>query len=74
MLSSESYVGNFLPGKQFDALIVTLEDDGQQHVDLFEQVPHAFELPRLLEKFILTGDDRNISRVYVNGRLVHTRK
>jgi len=74
VLSSENHVGNFLPGKQFDGLIVSLEDDGHQQVDMFDEVPRSNELSHMLEKFIFTGDDRSILKVFVNGREVHTRR
>lgn len=73
MLSSEAFVGNFVPGKQFDGLIVSMEDDDDQSVDIYEEVPQWYER-HLLEKFVFCGDDRNIMRVFVNGREVHSRK
>ncbi|KAI6252755.1 hypothetical protein MCOR27_002910 [Pyricularia oryzae] len=65
----EKRIGSFEVGKEFDAIWATAapargvqsamtpmeEDDG---------------LRRLFEKFIMTGDDRNILRVYVRGRKV----
>lgn len=65
----EKRIGIFKVGKEFDAIWATAapargvqsamtpmeEDDG---------------LRRLFEKFIMTGDDRNILRVYVRGRQV----
>lgn len=67
-------MGNFVPGKQFDGLIVSMEDDDSQNVDVYEEVPQWYELQHLLEKFVFCGDDRSIKRVFVNGREVHTRK
>lgn len=72
VLSMDDITGNFLPGKQFDGLIVSLEGASQK-LDVFEEVARAAEPATLLEKFIYSGDDRNIRRVYVNGRVVHER-
>ncbi|OAL28781.1 hypothetical protein AYO22_02646 [Fonsecaea multimorphosa] len=59
-------VGNFAPGKAFDALLVDvgLEDDninsnGFEHDDM-----------ALLKKWVFMGDDRSIRKVWVGGRLV----
>lgn len=58
-------IGNFEPGKQFDALVVDvgLKDNinirGWEHDDL-----------ALVKKWVFMGDDRSIRLVYVNGRLV----
>ena len=56
-------IGNFVVGKQFDALVV----------DMTKGVCDCFcdEKPTdLLDKFVQRADDRNIIRVYVNGKLV----
>lgn len=60
-------VGSFAVGKEFDGLeirtigkdagVITIVEDIDTTVDMFE-------------KFIMTGDDRNIARVYVKGRCV----
>lgn len=61
-------VGEFALGKEFDALVIDLRDErGGVNVPLDEND----STQRMLEKFIMTGDDRNIVRVYVKGRLVH---
>ncbi|KAF2009412.1 guanine deaminase [Aaosphaeria arxii CBS 175.79] len=62
-------IGNFAVGKQFDAVLVDM-DSGLGGVNAPFQ---GFDSPRtLFEKFILTGDDRNMLKVFVNGRLVHS--
>lgn len=58
-------VGNFTPGKQFDALIV---DPICEHGPL--DVFHDEDLEESFEKFIFLGDDRNIERVFVSGKEV----
>jgi len=63
----ETEIGNFREGKSFDALVVgTLgEDQG-----IMTMVTEDDKLPTVFEKFVMTGDDRNIVQVYVRGRLV----
>lgn len=61
----ENEIGNFEPGKHFDAIWVTTGSDGAMTVREEDDT-----LRTVFEKFIMTGDDRNISRVYVRGRLV----
>ncbi|XP_043096688.1 guanine deaminase [Puntigrus tetrazona] len=64
-LSLDDQIGNFVVGKDFDALRVNVcIPDGP--IDLFPG-----EGPKvILEKFLNLGDDRNISEVYVAGRQV----
>ncbi|XP_037071795.1 guanine deaminase-like [Pollicipes pollicipes] len=61
-------IGNFEPGKQFDAMLVSLGGDDSD-VDLL--TPHSPD--ELLQKFIYLGDSRDIAKVYVAGREVHSR-
>lgn len=58
-------VGNFMPGKYFDAVVV---DTGSEHgpLDLFD----GEELENAFEKFLFLGDDRNIEKVFVGGKQV----
>ncbi|KAL1407958.1 hypothetical protein Q8F55_004755 [Vanrija albida] len=56
-------VGNFTPGKQFDALWVKPRSPGMW-VDDGEAVGSVFE------KWLFTGDDRDIAAVWVQGRRV----
>ncbi|KAK1240533.1 hypothetical protein MKX07_004561 [Trichoderma sp. CBMAI-0711] len=55
-------VGAFAVGMEFDALVVDLRDEvvGGVNVPLEE----GDEPERMLEKFVMTGDDRNIVRVF----------
>lgn len=57
----EDEVGNFKAGKYFDALIVNMKNPGP--VDVLEQ----YDTETLVQKFLYTGDDRNIKKVYVAG-------
>jgi guanine deaminase len=74
----EDRVGTFTPGKAFDALLVSVRSDAGNPalwgVDLDQalQVEHTTDaqLEIWLERFLFTGDDRNIRRVYVQGRWI----
>ncbi|KAF2135952.1 uncharacterized protein K452DRAFT_292812 [Aplosporella prunicola CBS 121167] len=60
-------VGSFEEGKEFDALeIHTLGPDAGIIADVEEDDSAEY----ILEKFLMTGDDRNIKKVYVRGRTV----
>ncbi|XP_023165121.2 guanine deaminase [Drosophila hydei] len=61
-LALDHITGNFSVGKDFDALLVD--------VSVLEKPHRAFTVDELLEKFIFTGDDRNIKAVFVAGNLV----
>lgn len=75
-------VGSFEVGKQFDAQLIDLESqDSSVHV-FHHQLPQwdAIDLKDSLHRFndiigkwVFTGDNRNVIRVYVNGRLVRFR-
>ncbi|KAI9925290.1 hypothetical protein ASPWEDRAFT_120272 [Aspergillus wentii DTO 134E9] len=65
VMGLEGRVGNFEVGKEFDALVVDVDVDGVMAPVEEEDSPED-----VLEKFLMTGDDRNIGQVYVKGRLV----
>lgn len=58
-------VGNFVPGKKFDALVVDLSLDDNININGFEDDDIS-----LLKKWVFMGDDRSIRKVYVDGKLV----
>jgi guanine deaminase len=62
VLGIEDKVGNFKPGKDFDALVIDplVPDCGFKVYD--SESPSD-----TLEKFLYRGDDRNIRTVYVKG-------
>lgn len=62
-------IGDFQQGKQFDAILVDINDDRRGTTAPLED---SDTLRTILEKFIMTGDDRNIAKVYVAGRLVRS--
>jgi guanine deaminase len=60
-------LGTFAVGKEFDALkISTLEETGA--VSTLIEDDDSIDI--LFEKFLMSGDDRNIASVYVQGRSV----
>lgn len=61
-------IGNFDKGKEFDALEVHMVDLAVRGVNSpIEDGDSAFTI---FEKFLMTGDDRNIVKVFVRGRSV----
>lgn len=60
-------VGNFQVGKAFDAIVVGTLGAEQGIITVVEEND---SLKTVFEKFIMTGDDRNIVKVYVQGRAV----
>ncbi|XP_039302579.1 guanine deaminase [Solenopsis invicta] len=62
-LSIENKVGNFVPGKAFDALIIDVNAKGSL-LDNFRE----YTLKENFQRFLYSGDERNIVAVYVNGR------
>ncbi|KAL3846815.1 hypothetical protein ACJMK2_017769, partial [Sinanodonta woodiana] len=64
-LGLEDKVGNFVVGKEFDALLIDVEAVGSP-LDVFKEDT----LEDVVEKFMYRGDDRNIVAVFVAGRIV----
>ena len=67
MCNLEHKIGNFAPGKEFDALVVSLLPSTAN--------PNVFYTPEdgldtLVERFLFCGDDRNIRQVYVAGKVI----
>lgn len=68
-MAIDNKIGNFAPGKDFDALLVDITT-GPIDFDAISNPPTRAAEDRLLEllqKFIYTGDDRNIKQVFVKG-------
>lgn len=67
-MAIDKTVGNFVPGKDFDALLVDIASDPIDFDDSTMRKKNAEDrLLELLQKFIYTGDDRNIKQVFVRG-------
>jgi guanine deaminase len=73
-MALESKIGNFMIGKSFDALLIDTYagavDEFKLPKILTEKSTEEEKFQKLLEKFIYAGDDRNILKVFVNGREV----
>lgn len=67
VLCLDDQIGNFAVGKEFDAVWVTTTTGLQSTMTPVEEDD---SLRTKFEKFVLTGDDRNITNVYVKGRRV----
>lgn len=65
-LALDNKIGNFVGGKDFDALLV---DVSIIPIDIFDApVEPTDRLLEQLQKFLYTGDDRNIVKVFVAGK------
>lgn len=62
-------IGDFQKGKQFDAVMIDVNDTRR---GVNAPLEESDTLRTMLEKYIMTGDDRNVAQVYVRGRLVHS--
>uniref|UniRef100_A0A1B0D8B1 Amidohydrolase-related domain-containing protein n=1 Tax=Phlebotomus papatasi TaxID=29031 RepID=A0A1B0D8B1_PHLPP len=71
-LNLSQKIGNFEVGKEFDALLIDIDVDPidvyTPNVEGIKDKPENLE--ERIQKFIYTGDDRNISRVFVKGKPV----
>ncbi|KAF8602173.1 guanine deaminase [Ceratobasidium sp. AG-I] len=68
-----SQIGSIEPGKEFDAIWVSVRSDvGTPNPGVWANTEDEKRdgLAAMLEKFFFCGDDRNVRRVWVRGRLV----
>jgi guanine deaminase len=69
----DKQVGSFAVGKSFDALLVNI-GKSSKNPNVWEVDEAGIQgregIEAALQKFMLAGDDRNISRVYVQGRVI----
>jgi guanine deaminase len=65
VVSLEAKLGNFEPGKSFDALVV---DTGLK--DCINIAGWEDDDLALVKKWVFMGDDRSIRKVFVDGKLV----
>ncbi|KAH6720822.1 hypothetical protein BKA61DRAFT_595630 [Leptodontidium sp. MPI-SDFR-AT-0119] len=61
-------IGNFQVGKQFDALVVSTVKQARARVNTMTEDEDSLRM--IFEKFLMSGDDRNITEVYARGRLI----
>jgi guanine deaminase len=60
----EDKIGTFEVGKEFDALLISAGDGVSGVMTMIEEED---SMRTIFDKFIMTGDDRNIDKVYVRG-------
>jgi guanine deaminase len=65
----EEKVGNFVVGKEFDALEIHV-GELLDRPGVMSPVEEEDSILAVFEKFLMTGDDRNIVKVFVRGRSV----
>ncbi|KAK0741928.1 hypothetical protein B0T21DRAFT_433469 [Apiosordaria backusii] len=63
----EDKIGSFEAGKEFDGLVIGTQGHDQGIMTMVEEED---TMETVFEKFIMTGDDRNVIEVYVQGRCV----
>lgn len=72
-LRVDNVVGNFVVGKEFDALVVDVAAGALDVFDIPEMEAKKSAEQKLLElvqRFVYVGDDRNVQSVFVQGRKV----
>lgn len=74
-LAMNDVCGNFVVGKDFDALLVDASVVPIDHFDIpktpaTEALNARSHVEKMLQKFLYSGDDRNIVRVFVAGKQV----
>ncbi|KAJ8131082.1 hypothetical protein O1611_g2547 [Lasiodiplodia mahajangana] len=63
----EDKIGSFASGKEFDALLIDSNSSKPGIMTILEEHDNT---KTIFDKFIMTGDDRNIKQVFVRGRQV----
>ncbi|XP_067014300.2 guanine deaminase [Anabrus simplex] len=67
-LALDEKIGNFMIGKDFDALVVNMNPSNTPNAP--GGLPLNYKIEEYVQKFIYTGDDRNITRVFVAGKQI----
>lgn len=65
VLNLDSKIGNFVNRKELDALVIDVSTG--DNIDLFDHD----DVLTTLEKWVYLGDDRNIVKIFVAGKVVH---
>lgn len=66
----DDLIGNFVVGKRFDGLLIDTDCDPIDSFDLLNKEKDEENLLKRLQKFVYSGDDRNIIKVFVDGKQV----
>lgn len=77
MCCLDDRIGSFAAGKSFDALLVNVSESagnpalwsGMDDTEAGTASPKE-RLDSMLERFLFCGDDRNIQKVFVQGRVI----
>ncbi|XP_037952969.1 guanine deaminase [Teleopsis dalmanni] len=69
-LAVDHITGNFIKGKEFDALIIDTSIHPLHNFDANSTAAAEHKLLELVQKFIYVGDDRNIVNVFVAGKKI----
>lgn len=77
MCCLDDRIGSFAAGKSFDALLVNVNESagnpalwsGMDDAEAETASPKE-RLDNMLERFLFCGDDRNIKKVFVQGRVI----
>lgn len=74
-LAMDHVCGNFLVGKEFDALLIDASVDPIDYIEIpkthvTDNVKQQGHVEKILQKFLYSGDDRNILKVFVAGTQV----
>ncbi|KPM35435.1 putative guanine deaminase [Neonectria ditissima] len=68
VMGMDDKIGSFSVGKEFDAVVV---DMNAATGGVNAPVEEEDEIRTIFDKFLMTGDDRNMTQVFVRGRKVH---
>lgn len=72
-LKLDDKIGNFAVGKDFDALVIDVFvmlgplDDSESPLDDDKSEKELIE--EMVQRFVFSGDDRNVVQVYIKGHL-----
>lgn len=70
----EDKIGNFVKGKDFDALLIDVYAGSVDKFNIPAKVSEnwtaEYQFQQLIQKFVYVGDDRNIAQVYVKGKQI----
>lgn len=65
VLDLDTKIGNFVQGKEFDALLVDVGGEDCINIDGFEDNDLAY-----VKRWVFMGDDKSIRKVFVTGKEV----
>ena len=69
VMGLEETIGDFSVGKEFDALLVDLDDSVGGNVDIFDD--EVGDIEKIVAKWVYNGDDRNLRSIWIAGNPVN---